>query len=320
VQTGNSDPWFTRRYIGTLPVLYPGLQLILLGSGPLVGLAGVGGLVLAAIDARRTNNRALAILPLAAIVAFMNVAVLETKWVRYLLPVVPYLCLGAVYAAWMLGKWAARTPALSWTRYAIFGMLILSTLLGALAFEAIYEQDHSIIQASYWIYNHLRPGSRIGYEANDGALPRALPGHTHPDQEYTLIGIRLLADQSSPAAFAMLHADLDQVDYLLVENTHALRTVSRLPWRYPVQIRYYDLLFSGQLGFVPLHTIAVYPTIFGHAFPDDHDPIDASFIEYDHPSVRIFRKQRTLTDSEWIALFKDAVQRPTIATRHPPQP
>ena len=45
IQSGADDRWFTRRYVGTWPVLYPWEQLALLGVGPLVGLAGTLGIL-----------------------------------------------------------------------------------------------------------------------------------------------------------------------------------------------------------------------------------------------------------------------------------
>ena len=61
-----------------------------------------------------------------------------------------------------------------------------------------------------------------------------------------------------------------------------------------------------------------YPSIFGLSIPDDNDWVDASFIEYDHPPVQVFKKQRTLSQAEWDALFADAVRRPSVATRRAP--
>ena len=41
------------------------------------------------------------------------------------------------------------------------------------------------------------------------------------------------------------------------------------PWRYAVQIRYYDLLIRGRLGFAPIFTATSYPTLLGLHIPDD---------------------------------------------------
>jgi hypothetical protein len=173
------------------------------------------------------------------------------------------------------------------------------------------------VQASKWLYANVAPGGKIGVEINDGVLPVTLKGYPRP-QQYGITQIRMLADFPSDQASTYLHDSLRSVDYLVVGSIRAARTVPRMPWRYPVQSRYYDLLFSGKLGFAPVYTATSYPSLFGVNFPDDNDLVDASFVEYDHPIVRIFKKQRDLTDQEWAALFADAVDQPSVASRSAP--
>ena len=52
INGGAIDQWFARKYVGTPVVLYPLGQLLLLGAGPLVGLAGAIGRRPAGRDAR----------------------------------------------------------------------------------------------------------------------------------------------------------------------------------------------------------------------------------------------------------------------------
>jgi hypothetical protein len=127
-----------------------------------------------------------------------------------------------------------------------------------------------------------------------------------------------LADQSSPAAAAVLRAWLNSVDYLIIDASQAARIAPHLPWRYPVQIRYYDLLFQGRLGFTPVYTATSYPSVLGLQLRDDVAWIDPSFIEFSHPPIWIFHKQRALSDAEWQALFADAIAQPAVPTRHAP--
>jgi hypothetical protein len=197
-------------------------------------------------------------------------------------------------------------------------LLVGSALLGAVAFRAIYGVEHTRVQASRWIYANIPPGSHIAVEVNDGLMPRPLPGHADPEKEYQLVWLRMLADFPSAEASDTLRDQLAQVGYLVFSPVRPQRTVARMPWRYPVQNRYYDLLLSGRLGFEPVYKATSYPSIFGLAIPDDNDWVDASFTEYDHPPVQVFKKQRSLTQAEWDALFADAVRVPSVATRHAP--
>ncbi len=58
--------------------------------------------------------------------------------------------------------------------------------------------------------------------------------------------------------------------------------------RYPMTILYYQLLFSGKLGFERIAEFTSYPTLFGIQFPDQ--VAEESFSVYDHPRVQIFKK------------------------------
>ena len=198
------------------------------------------------------------------------------------------------------------------------GAVLLSAALGALAFVAIYTVEHPQIQAARWLYAHAPRGSRIGLEKTAIAQPLALPGHRRPQDEYRVFTFDVLADQPSPAASAMLRDALHSADYLVVDTTQAALTVPRLPWRYPVQIHYYDLLGQGALGFAPALTATAFPSLLGVAIRDDGPWVDASFRDASHPTVVVYRKTRDLSGVEWDAYLADAARQPSIATRQAP--
>jgi hypothetical protein len=317
IQTGDKDQWFTRKYVDTWPVLYLGSQLLLLGAGPLVGLAGLAGGGLMAARAWRGRRVAEGLLLLGALAYFASIAFAETQWVRYLLPVVPYLCLFATALARRPADWRAGG---AWTvrRGLVFGVLLLSAGLGALAISATFQRPHPQVQASRWIYDHVPYRTPLGIEVTANVMPLPLPGHVAPAREYQLMRFDPLADQSSPAAAAALRAWLNSADYLIIDASQAARIAPHLPWRYPVQIRYYDLLFQGRLGFTPVYIATSYPSLFGFQIRDDAGWVDPSFIEFSHPPIWIFHKDRTLSDAEWQALFADAMVQPAIPSRHAP--
>lgn len=318
VQSGATDLWFTRRYIGTLPVIYPWWQMALLGVGPLVGVVGSVGAVVAAVRLWR-QEWVYGVLLSGALIYFASIAFLEAKWVRYLLPLVPYLCLFATLVVISVpGALGARESSRRWARYVVVGVLVGSAAVGAIALMSVYTREHTRVQASRWIYANVPPGGKIGVEINDGLLPLKLDAHQDPQGEYNVTQIRTLGDFPSEEASTYLRDSLRNIDYLVIGDIRATRTVPKMPWRYPVQKRFYDLLFEGKLGFSPVYTATSYPTFLGVVFPDDSDWVDASFIEYDHPPEQIFKKDRDLSDAEWDALFADAVKQPSVASRQAP--
>jgi len=387
IQQGGIDQWFTRKYVGTPPVVYLWGQLLLLGVGPLVGVAGTLGVAAVAGRARRAGPRNEALLLLGAGAYFASIAFVEIKWVRYLLPLAPYLCLFAValtvagghrVAGWnrllhglsspspfrgggrgvgavartvagrsrllqflsqphsafgpVAGRSRLRRPLSAATvadpslirnpqsaiRNPLIAVLLLSAAAGGLAVSHIFRTEQTQVAASRWIDDHVPPGSRLANEVTTIALPLPLPGRPPAKDRYRLVRLDPLADAPSAVASATLRDALAKTDYLALDTTQATRTVPRLPWRYPVQIRYYELLLSGQLGFTPVYTATSYPTLFGLAIADDGPWVDPSFMDSSHPPIRLFQRTRPISPAAWDALFAAAVAHPSSPTRQPP--
>src|SRR5262249_8795918 len=137
--------------------------------------------------------------------------------------------------------------AAGWT---VATALLLGMGLWTVAFSSVYAAPNTRLEASRWIYEHVPNGSVIGVETWDEALPVPFgTGLTPWDFQYRSIGIDLYRDRSPTKVADELYRDLEQADYLIVASNRVERGVGQLPWRYPVQNRYYDLLKSGQLGF-----------------------------------------------------------------------
>lgn len=308
VQSGRFDVPYTLQYVGTIPVLYQAQQLGLWGLGPAAGIAALAGLAGAGWRAwrGRADDRLLAVGFLAYTV---TVIFLEAKWLRYLLPLVPILC---VFSGGLVTAGRAW-----WSRLAVRGLLGLALLGSAAwagAFAHIYTQEHTRVAASRWLVANVPAGAGVSAEGWDDRLPLPVPGLPIPP--YRNVTYNLYDDRSSPAEIAYLQDLLGQTDVLVLSSNRLYKSIPRLPWRYPVQSRFYELLFAGQLGFTLAHTEAVYPTLGPWTINDDS--ADESFTVYDHPKVLIFRKTRDLSAADLAALFADAVARPSVASREPP--
>jgi hypothetical protein len=101
-----------------------------------------------------------------------------------------------------------------------------------------------------------------------------------------------------------LAASLAESDVLIVASRRLYGSIPRLPERYPVTTRYYDLLFAGELGFDlaaeftrgPAWLNPRLPPLPGAA-PASLRP-DESFVVYDHPRALIFRNVDRQTADE----------------------
>jgi len=95
---------------------------------------------------------------------------------------------------------------------------------------------------------------------------------------------------------------LDQADYLTISSNRFYDSLSRLPLRFPMSIRFYDALFSGQMGFDLIKTVDSTFRLGDIKISDQYLPTytspkwlnewesEEAFSVYDHPAVFIFKK------------------------------
>jgi hypothetical protein len=200
------------------------------------------------------------------------------------------------------------------TYYALVAAALIGSALWAAAFTHIYSQEHPRIAASRWLVAHVAAGQGVSSEHWDDPLPVALPG-LHPPA-YHQVTFDLYQDRPNADVLAHIRDALAATDVLVLSSNRLYGSIPRLPWRYPVQIRFYELLFSGQLGFQLAHSETNYPRLGDIIINDDH--ADESFTVYDHPKVLIFTRTRVLSAPELRALFADALRQPAVPLRHAP--
>jgi hypothetical protein len=312
---GGAVDWpYTRQYVNTTPYLYQLKQLFLWELGPVLGAAsflGVGaGLAVTLYRIRRlAKNRTAqgtALLLAALAPYFALVGSYEVKFLRYMLPLAPIFCL---LAAWLLDRaasWiAAHIPYVGSLGAGLLLVSFLLPLLGwAMAVSRIYDDPHPWLSASRWIYEHTEPGSQFTTEIWGDDLPVNLSAEelTRADHNYPpSLRMDIYGDMSPEDKFRHLVTILRRADYVVLPTPRIYRSVRRLPWRYPLEIRYYQLLFSGQLGFSLVYIVDIRPGLFGYMIPDA--AADQSFYDYDHPKVLVYRKVRDLSDEELRELF-----------------
>jgi hypothetical protein len=339
---GVSDIPYTRQFIGTLPYLYPLWQMMLWSLGLPLGIAGVAGalaaLAQAARDAirRRWDRAAPAAVLLAWLLIYFGiVGSFHAKFLRYMLPIIPLLCLWAAWALWRLLAAAGRRRRLA---RALGGLALVVVLLGsslyALAYLHIYRHDHTWVQATAWICENLPTGSRIVTEHWDDRLPM-IQGRGDLRCYGRFMSTQLpVYDPDDADKLETLLDAIQRGDYIVLASNRLYNTIARLPDRYPLTSRYYELLLGEQLGYQLVYYAAEYPTLLGVELVNDtfHDPdlpvpalirqdtaqrrqvvlgrADESYSVYDHPKPMVFQKTEQLSRDELLALFGPAAANP----------
>jgi YYY domain-containing protein len=308
---GIADYPYTRQYINTPAFLYQIKNTILWAMGLPLGLVAYCGLgfFLWRVARQRRGEELLLLAWVGPY--FLLTGSFMVKFMRYMLPLLPlFLVMGAAmlwaFKDWLPSKLPATRRLASAVWYGITGFVIASSVLYVWAFISIYSRPHSRIQASEWIYRNVPAGSTLALEHWDDDLPlsQMVDGQPRSISEYLTVKMNLY-DPDDEAKFQQIVGNLQQSDYVILSSNRLYGSIPRLPWRYPITTRYYELLFQGRLGFELVGTFTSYPSLLGFSINDDH--ADESFTVYDHPKVLIFRKTRQLDEEEFRELFQEAL-------------
>ena len=336
---GVADFPFTRQYRNTLPYVYFIEQQVRWGLGWPLGVAALLGTGWALVRLLAGRAKGEELLVWSWLVPYFGLTgAFLAKFNRYMSPVLPFALLfaaGFVVWLWRSGRRTEgeggrteealaphlppaqppnlqsldrQTPNRPFLPRFLSGGLAAIALSGAIFWSlayvhGVYGQEHTWIQASRWVYQNAPPGSVILWELWDDPLPKAIPGE--PGMDMGSAGLRHIDwspyEEDTPEKYRILKEKLREADYVIYSSKRIYDSVDELPERYPMTIRYYDLMFQGKLGFELVADITAEPRLLGFRFPDQQ--ADESWSLYDHPRVTIFRKVRDLSDAEFDALL-----------------
>lgn len=340
VARGWLDYPYTRQYADTPPFVYHIAQSSLWGMGlPLGVFAWLGSALFAwqwfrartlrggeGILSEVEGWRDGFILAWAAFY-FLAIGAQYAKYLRYLLPLTPFLFLMATVAFSRLAQFEIRNSKFEsrFTFYALrftLALILLATIVYALAFTSLYGREHPWLAISKWIYANIPPNTGVIVEHWDELIPVSLRlGEPRAPTEYRITMLPLF-DEDTPAKRDALVDALVASDYIIVASQRLYGTIPRLPARYPMTARYYRALFAGELGFAPamhaLNTpaldgvivwadpfarVALAPSFQFDSLALNWGFADESFTVYDHPTPLIFIKTRARSAEELRAVL-----------------
>lgn len=319
--SGVADFPFTRQYRQTTAYWYFIEQQLRWGMGWSLGLLGLAGTLWVIIKAVRGRAQVGEILGLLWLIFYFGpTGLFLAKFMRYMVPVVPLFSLfgaGLIAALWQAGL-KAKTPLISqspiiqkFTKTAAITLAVIvtsSTAFWALAFtNGVYGTEHTWVTFARWTYANVPAGSCIAYEHWDDRMPSDIPepnGNAGAYQYYQ--PILPMYDDDTRQKYELLRDTLLNCDYVALASNRLWRTIPRLPERYPLSRRYYQALFSGELGFEQVYSAETPPGL--GPFVIDDQAADESFTVYDHPKPIMFKKTRQLSPAEWEAILGNTWQ------------
>ncbi len=299
---GALDLPYVRQFAGTTPYAYEAQNMLFWGMGLMLGLAALAGFLWLCWRVwKRDAGPWLVVLSWVVVYGAITGG-FYVKYMRYMLPIYPFLTLMAASILIALLKFSRERVKDARTKsyiaiilpYIAIVVVLAGTMFQGLALLNVYSQPNTRIQASRWIFSHLKPGSVLTYEQWDDSLPEAVDNHdpsiyqqvSYPNANgQPQQGLDLYGDDTAAKA-QQLARILPTVDAITMATDRLDKSIPRLPCRYPLTIHYYQLLFSGQLGFHLAVQFENHPNLFGIVLDDSN--ADESYSVFDHPTARIF--------------------------------
>ncbi len=358
---GLLDYPYVRQFAGTTPYVYEGQNMLLWGLGLMLGLAACAGLLWLLWRVWKRNAGAWLVVLSWVIVYSIITGSFYVKFMRYMLPVYPFLTLMAAAVLVAFARWAtgyhksyrhqttdpeaisaehqevppvangfvrriksmksvmAALPILS---YVAIAVVLIGTIFQGLALLNVYSVPNTRVQASLWMYKHVKPGSVLTYEQWDDPLPVAVGNYdpgiyqqaTYNDNGQPTQGLDLYGDDTTVKAQWLANL-LPTLNVITMATDRLDKSIPRLPFRYPLTIHYYQLLFSGQLGFKLAAEFQNRPSLFGITLDDSG--ADESYSVFDHPTVKIFERENPYpyTSDELFHKLLQGVQLPPLGAQ-----
>ncbi len=170
--------------------------------------------------------------------------------------------------------------------------------------------------------------SVLGNEHWDDAMPVRIDGKDPFYDWYKGISsssdsLMQLYNNDDASKWQLLHAWLEEVDYIVLSSNRLYGSIARLPQRYPLTVAYYQALFDGSLGFELAAEFVSFPSLGNCQFDDQEAPFripaaryttarscsipfpaaEEAFSVYDHPRVLIFAKTKAYSRERAEALL-----------------
>lgn len=246
----------------------------------------------------------------------------NTKFIRYMVPLIPAFCIFAAELISVLITWAKDKFSFGNILKPILVLLVLgSSFFYSLAYMHVYRHLHPWIESSIWIFKNVPPGSMVLKEAWDDGLPTGVDHEIDPrvegnmgpqsyrQQDITIYEMHGFNTDDTPIKKNYYANIIQQGDYISIASKKLWYTLTACTPEfkpngynvYPVTSRYYRLLWSGLLGYKMVGEFHNFPGVFGWEHPDDM--AEESFSVYDHPRVYIFKKVEVVPPDQVLKLL-----------------
>lgn len=328
VATGKYEAFYTRQFHNTIPFLFQAVKVFPYTLGWPLYIAGTVGLLLLLQKLFVKTSKKIKILYLLIIASFLFYlipnSIIYVKWSRFMTPILPFFTIFSAFTIQQFYKQLINIPPqiqksklkyqnqiLKLKYFKILAIILtfalyVLTLLPGTAFMSIYIQKDTRVIASEWIYENIEADSYVLSEtANVIDIPLGLQNYDRKINPITVISFDFYHLNENPLLYRELIYHLEKADYIFIPSRRIFKNHMLQPEKFRLANKYYELLFSGKLGFEGVAEFASYPTIrlgiIEFPFPDEE--AEETFTVFDHPVIRIYKKVNNLNQNQLQKLF-----------------
>lgn len=327
VAQGTLPVFYTAHFLKTTPIFYQIFHVLpYLMGWPLtvLGVVGVIWAIKALIKRYRGNKGSkfkTAVLLLIPALYLGFHLVLFVRWVRYMVPVLPFTVILTVVFLSNLHQFLQRlivktqnsklktennrpyhSPASNILQYSLIlsiALLFSYTAYQGFSFFTIYTHPDTRVQAARWAAQNLPQDAKIMSETWDlGIIPF--------NDYFPIENIKLFNAYELDGSHGKVESEkLDDLehqeelqkllawtDYIVIPSRRIYESRLALPELFPDGAKYYQDLFTGKLGFEKIAEFDNQPCLISKncfLLPNE-DKAEQTFEVFDHPKVIIFKK------------------------------
>jgi len=290
VATGKSPVFYTRQFIKTKPIFFQLQRIFPYVLGWPIFILGTVGFILGIISLAKKSKHFSQIIYFAFLIYFFSQAFLFTKWTRFVSPVFAFF---PIFSGFLLNAYKK-------TKHLLMMVIIILAIIPGVIFASVYFSPDIRFTASGWIYEKIPSGSQILYDTGNAVDLPLNPNHQTSIANYSLVSFDFYHLDEDPELFPKLLDSLEKSNFIIVPSRRIFLNHLRFPEKFPKTTKYYQLLFSGDLGFTPVAKIEpFYSKIFNDELAEE------TFSVFDHPTIRIYQKNNNLSRSQYEILFKN---------------
>lgn len=237
VAFGKTPVFYTQNFIGTTPIIYQFLHVFPFLLNPILTLLLIPSLMFVTWRALKTKNKNLLLLIVFFLLLFLSQAFLFVKWIRYMVPVLPFIYLIEAIAITEIYKIVKS----KFINYVFISILFLVCCLYAFAyFSAVLSQPDTRITAAKWVQTHLNTPSTLieAYDPGIAAFTSVIPN-------LTSCNFYELENNSYACQGKTLSETVNQTQYVLLLSQRIIQSRLNNPKQFAQGYNFYSSLLAN---------------------------------------------------------------------------